>query len=148
MTILTLIIGGLAVWRISHALVKEKGPLDMFIRFRARLAAHQKRSGGFFDLFSCVYCVSVWTGLVASAFASHDFFHWIGYAFAFSGIAVLLEAFFTNQTNSLSVVTPPAANNKVAVGVRAPSKQGNNVVSDPRAHYGSLAVKATTTLNN
>ncbi len=90
----TLIIGGLAVWRLSHALVKENGPLMMFTRLRARLAARQKRSGGFFDLISCIYCVSFYIGLVASLWVSQSVAHWIGYALAFSGIAMIIDAVF------------------------------------------------------
>lgn len=100
-----IVIGSLAVWRLSHALVKENGPRDWFIRLRARLARTQKRSGGLFDMFSCVYCLSFWIGLGASLFVSYSFFSWIGYAFAFSGAAMLLESFFSKQTNTLAVVT-------------------------------------------
>lgn len=148
MTPITLIIGGLAVWRLSHGLVKENGPLMMFARLRARLARSQKRSGGLFDMISCVQCTSFWIGLVASLWVSHDIFTWIGYAFAFSGIAMLLESFFSKQLNTLSVVTPPATDNKVAVSTSPTPEQGNYVVSNPRTTDGSVAVKATTLLDN
>lgn len=148
MTVETLIVGGLAVWRLSHALVKEQGPRDWFIRLRARAATRQKRSGGLFDLLSCVYCISVWIGLVASLFVSTTFLNWIGYAFAFSGLAMLLEAFFSKQTDSLSIVTRPTANDKVLISTRTTPKQGNDVIRHPDSTYGSLAVKATTSLND
>jgi hypothetical protein len=122
MSFITLIIGGLAVWRLSHALVKENGPLMVFARLRARLAARQKRSGGLFDLISCVYCVSVWIGLIAALWPSHDLSHWIGYGLAFSGIAMLLEVFFANKSNPFSVVAPPTSDNKVSVGARSSSE--------------------------
>lgn len=144
----TLIIVGLAVWRLSHGVVKENGPLMIFARLRARLASSQKRSGGLFDMISCVQCTSFWIGLVASLFVSHDIFTWIGYGFAFSGIAMLLEAFFTKQTNPLTVVTPPTADNQISIGVGATPEQRNDVISHPRSTDGSLAVKATTLLDN
>lgn len=97
MSFLTLVIGGLAVWRLSHALVKENGPLMVFVRLRARLASSQKRSGGLFDAISCVYCISFWMGLGASLFVSHGIFTWIGYGLAFSGVAMILEKAFDKQ---------------------------------------------------
>lgn len=110
MTPITLIIASLAVWRISHALVKENGPLMIFARFRAYLAAHQKRSGGFFDVFSCVYCLSFWIGLGAALWVSQNISQFIGYGLAFSSITMLLESSFSKQTNSLATVTSPTDN--------------------------------------
>lgn len=97
MNLETLVVGGLAVWRISHAIVKEDGPLMMLARFRAYLAHHQKRSGGRFDLVSCTMCTSVWVGLVAALGPAHGVFTWIGYGFAFSGVSLLLESTFANK---------------------------------------------------
>ena len=112
----------LAVWRLTHAMVKEKGPLDCFARLRARLAASQKRSGGFFDMISCTSCLSLWTGLVASLFVSQTLFEIIVYAFAFSGASMLLESLFSKQSNSFALVTPPAGNDKVTVRAGSTSK--------------------------
>lgn len=148
MTPIALIVGGLAVWRLSHGVVKENGPLMMFARLRARLARSQKRSGGLFDMISCVQCTSFWIGLGASLFVSHNIFTWIGYGFAFSGIAMLLEALFTKQSNPLTVVTPPATNDEVLIRRGPAPEQGNYMVSNPRPTDGSVAVKATTLLDN
>ena len=91
MTPLSFIIVSLAIWRLSYAIVKENGPLMVFARLRARLAASQKRSGGLFDLISCVYCVSFWIGLVGALIVSNNVFEWVGYGLAFSAVAVLIE---------------------------------------------------------
>lgn len=91
MTPLVFIIASLAIWRLSYAIVKENGPLMVFARLRARLAASQKRSGGLFDLISCIYCVSFWIGLVGSLIVSNNVFEWVGYGLAFSAVAVLIE---------------------------------------------------------
>lgn len=115
MNFLNLVVGSLAVWRLSHALVKETGPLMIFSRLRARFARTQKRSGGLFDAISCVYCISLWIGLVAALWVATTIFNWIGYGLAFSAAASLLEMLFTKQSNSLSLVTPPTANDKVLV---------------------------------
>jgi hypothetical protein len=98
MTLLTLVVGSLAVWRLSHALVKESGPLMVFARLRARLASHQERSGGLFDVISCVYCLSFWVGLIASLWVAGDVFEWFVYGLAFSAIAMIIESAFTKQT--------------------------------------------------
>ena len=91
MTPLSFIIVSLAIWRLSYAIVKENGPLMVFARLRARLAASQKRSGGLFDLISCIYCVSFWIGLVGALIVSNNVFEWVGYGLAFSAVAVLIE---------------------------------------------------------
>ena len=91
MTPLAFIIASLAIWRLSYAIVKENGPLMVFARLRARLAASQKRSGGLFDLISCIYCVSFWIGLTGALIVSNNVFEWVGYGLAFSAVAVLIE---------------------------------------------------------
>lgn len=91
MTPLAFIIASLAIWRLSYAIVKENGPLMVFARLRARLAASQERSGGLFDLISCIYCVSFWIGLVGALIVSNNVFEWLGYGLAFSAVAVLIE---------------------------------------------------------
>jgi hypothetical protein len=56
-----LILGILAVWRISYFLASETGPWDVMERVRLRLGNGFGR-----ELLSCLYCVSVW---VAAPFA-------------------------------------------------------------------------------
>lgn len=148
MNAVTLVIGGLITWRVSHMLVKEAGPLMSFARLRAFLASNQKRSGGLFDLISCVYCTSMYIGLVAALWVSGDVFHKIGYALAFSAIATLIEALSANFTNTLSVVTRPTANHKVTVGVRSPSEKGNDVIGDPNPPDGFMTVDTPSSLND
>lgn len=93
MTLVTLIVGSLAVWRLTHAIAKENGPLMCFARLRAFLAGHQKRSGGFFDMVSCTSCLSFWIALVAALWVAHTVFDWVVYALAFSGASILLERY-------------------------------------------------------
>jgi len=80
-------------------IVKENGPLMVFARLRARFARTQKRSGGLFDLISCMYCVSVWIGLVGALSVSNDVFEWLGYGLGFSAVTVLIEL-LTRRTNA------------------------------------------------
>jgi hypothetical protein len=57
-----LILGILAVWRISYLLASESGPWNLLGRMRQRLAR-----GFGSELATCLYCLSVW---VAAPFAS------------------------------------------------------------------------------
>jgi hypothetical protein len=50
-----LVLGVLAVWRITHLLNAEDGPWDLLVRLR-RLAG----LGRFGSLLDCFYCLSVW----------------------------------------------------------------------------------------
>jgi hypothetical protein len=50
-----LILGVLAVWRISYLLTSESGPSNVLSRLR-----HGLGSGLIGQLFSCLYCMSLW----------------------------------------------------------------------------------------
>jgi hypothetical protein len=60
-TIMTLLIGALCCWRVTHLLNAEDGPGEILARFR-RLAG----AGFFGQLLDCFYCLSLW---VAGPFA-------------------------------------------------------------------------------
>ena len=91
MTPFAFIVASLAIWRLSYGIAKENGPLMVWARLRARLASSQRRSGGLFDMISCVRCLSVWIGLVGALFVSNSILGLFAYTFAFSGVAVLTE---------------------------------------------------------
>ena len=91
MTPFTFIVASLAIWRLSYILVKENGPLMVFARLRARLASSQKRSGGLFDMISCVRCISMWIGLIGAGFVSQSILQWLGYGLGFSAVASLID---------------------------------------------------------
>lgn len=91
MNLVTIIAGGLVTWRISHMLVKETGPLAIFAKFRAYLAAKQKRMGGLYDMLSCVSCTSMYVGSLAALWPAQGVFSFIWYTLAFSAVAVLIE---------------------------------------------------------
>jgi hypothetical protein len=63
MTFTSFVLGGLAVWRVSHLVVREDGPWRVFATLRRR--AESTMWG---ELFSCIYCMSLWVAaLVAFA---------------------------------------------------------------------------------
>jgi len=53
-----LLLGILAVWRVSHLLAAEDGPWNLFERMRRRAG-----DGFFGGLLNCLYCASVWVSL-------------------------------------------------------------------------------------
>ena len=148
MTPFTFIVASLAIWRLSFVIVRETGPLLIFARLRAYLGRTQKRSGGLFDLVSCVRCVSVWIGLVGALSVSNNVLQWLGYGFGFSAVASLIDLLLSKKPNTLPLVAPPASNNKVLVGRSATTVQRNDVIRDPNPLYGKTAVEATTLLDN
>ena len=50
-----LILGALAVWRVTHLLNAEDGPLNILVRFRGFVG-----NGFWGDLLDCFYCLSLW----------------------------------------------------------------------------------------
>ena len=53
-----LVLGVLAVWRVTHLFNAEDGPANVMVRLR-RLAG----SGFFGSLLDCFYCLSVWVAV-------------------------------------------------------------------------------------
>jgi hypothetical protein len=86
-----LLLLSIAVWRLSHAISKDDGPLNIFLRFRAFAAANQRREGGVFDTVSCVGCTSMWVALVFSLCFADNPVSWIIYTLVLSGVAMLIE---------------------------------------------------------
>lgn len=60
--LLEAILIGLAGWRVANLLVNEDGPLDIFERVRLFVGMKPGEISGFMPkLFSCIFCMSVWT---------------------------------------------------------------------------------------
>lgn len=95
MSLLVLVIGGLATWRLSYMIVREDGPMQVFTRLRAYLATKQKRSGGVYDLVSCIYCTSIYIGAFIALWGSQSVFEFFVGTLSFSAIAVLTERLTT-----------------------------------------------------
>lgn len=74
MTLLDLAVVGLASWRLAHMMVWERGPFNLLVGIR-HLAGirHEEGQPVFYPdnpparLFSCVWCMSVWTAVVTWA---------------------------------------------------------------------------------
>jgi hypothetical protein len=53
-----LLLGALAVWRITHLLANEDGPWDLILRLRTAVG-----SGFWGQMMDCFNCLSLWVAL-------------------------------------------------------------------------------------
>jgi hypothetical protein len=81
-----LILGILATWRITHLVVIEAGPWDVFGRLR-RAAG----SGALAELLGCFYCFSLWTAALFAYWLASTWRHRLLLWPALSAAAILLE---------------------------------------------------------
>lgn len=81
-----LILGVLAVWRLTHLLQAEDGPWDLVVRLR-RAAG----SGFWGKLLDCFHCLSLWVAAPPALLLGRSWKERIFLWFAFSGGAILLE---------------------------------------------------------
>ena len=101
MTLTDLFVYSLAVWRVANLFVNERGPFDVFVKFRVVSGITVDEDGVsieipdtfFAQVLSCVWCASIWvafwwTGLWL---ISPEWALKIAVPFAMSGGAVLLE---------------------------------------------------------
>lgn len=93
----------LATWRISHMLIYEDGPFDIFERVR-RLGlpiSVNPNSVKYFiyRLFSCVYCMSVWVSIGLCALVlGIDAWYDVVVIFAMSALAIFYEEIFNGES--------------------------------------------------
>lgn len=81
-----LLVGVLAVWRLTHLLVAEDGPWDVIVRLRAAAG-----SGALGALMDCFYCMSVWVALAGAALLAQGWLHALLLWPALSAGAILLD---------------------------------------------------------
>jgi hypothetical protein len=113
-----LVIGILAVWRITHLFNAEDGPANLLVRLR-RAAG----SGLLGSLLDCFYCLSLWIAipfaLVLGGGWRERFFLWL----ALSAGAIVLER----------IQTPRAIYHEDEEGTNVLLQQGQKPVSDASA---------------
>jgi hypothetical protein len=86
MTLVELIVGVLAVWRLTHLFQAEDGPWELFVRLR------QIAGSGFWgQLLDCFYCLSLWFSLPAALILTRTWHDALLLWLALSGGAILLE---------------------------------------------------------
>lgn len=81
-----LILGVLAVWRITHLLNAEDGPWDLLFKLR-RLAG----DGVFGSLLDCFYCLTLWLAAPLAYLLGAGWKHRLLLWPALSGGAILLQ---------------------------------------------------------
>jgi len=81
-----LVIGILAVWRITHLLNAEDGPWDLLVRLRRRAG-----TGFWGSLLDCFYCLSLWVAAPAAFLTGEGWKERLLLWPALSGGACLLE---------------------------------------------------------
>lgn len=86
MSLLHLIVGILAVWRVTHLVAAEAGPGDLLARFRRLL-------GNTFwgRLVACFYCLSLWVAAPFAVLLAEGSRELVLSWLAFSAGAILLE---------------------------------------------------------
>src|SRR5712664_4138555 len=81
-----LVLGSLAVWRVTHLLTTEAGPWEILLRLRHLMAGAFSAT-----LVGCFYCLSLWIALPFAYFLGSGWRErgllWL----ALSGAAILLE---------------------------------------------------------
>jgi hypothetical protein len=94
-----LVLGVLAVWRVTHLLNAEDGPWKLLWRFR-----HAVGPGFWGGLLDCFYCLSLWTATPVALWlrgtARRDWSELLVSWLALSGGAILLERATGNQAAS------------------------------------------------
>ena len=86
MAIYWFLLGGLAVWRVTHLLQAEDGPWQLSARLRRGAG-----SGFFGDLLDCFYCLSLWVALPLAWWLGEGWSESLLLWPALSGAAILLE---------------------------------------------------------
>src|SRR5262249_51768725 len=79
-------IAALATWRLAFLLARERGPWDMFGRFRRGLA-----DGAASQLFSCVKCVGLWVAVPFAFFVCREWLELVVVWLALAGVTALID---------------------------------------------------------
>lgn len=86
MSLVHVLVGLLATWRVTHLLQAEDGPWDLGLRLRR--AAGQGMLGRMLD---CFYCLSLWISAAIAPWIARDWIEGVLLWLALSGGASALE---------------------------------------------------------
>jgi hypothetical protein len=113
-----LLLGILAVWRLTHLLQAEDGPADLIVRLRRTMGV-----GFWARLMDCFYCLSLWIALPVACWTGRSTAERVLLWFAISAGAILLER-LTNQHPGSSGLLYFEDKEKSDVLLRKPSGSG------------------------
>jgi hypothetical protein len=88
-----LVLGALAVWRITHLFHAEDGPWDVLVKFRRAVGR-----GMIGELLDCFYCSSIWVSAPIAYWIGQDWQERLLLWPALSGAAILLQRFSSTTT--------------------------------------------------
>ncbi len=93
-----LVIGILAVWRVTHLFQAEDGPWDLIVRFRLWIG-----SGFWGKLLGCFYCLSLWISAPMAGLLGEAWVEKVTLWFALSAGAIVIERLTSHEAR-----VPPA----------------------------------------
>ena len=93
-----LVLGVLAVWRLTHLFYGEDGPWKLFVKLR-----HWLGEGFWGSLLDCFYCLSLWMALPFAYFLGQGWKHRLLLWPALSAGAILLERLTSKPELNTSV---------------------------------------------
>jgi len=97
--LVALIVGALAVWRITHMYQEETGPGAIFEKLRAKVWTMKDTDGGFREGFNCFKCMSIWHSLVFIIlyFTLQPLFWFLTLFLAFSALSIFLNDWYNKE---------------------------------------------------
>lgn len=94
---MTLLLLGLATWRLTNLILHEDGPFRMLDRVRQLVGTEKPgKVTGLRQLFTCPYCMSMWTAPVV--FAVWRYWSPPVYVLAASAITVFIHEVYARET--------------------------------------------------
>lgn len=93
---LELVLGAVATWRISHMLLNENGPFEVFRHAREMLGVQysefdeSKVIAFKYEITTCIWCLSMWIGgfVTAGLWLWPGVFAWLLLPYVFSAFSV------------------------------------------------------------
>lgn len=106
-----LVIGALAVWRVTHLLAAEDGPFDLMVRLRRRAG-----TGFWGSLLDCFYCLSLWVAVPFAWLLGEDWKERAMLWPALSGVGILLERLTGRKQTSAPFIEDEEQNDAMLRG--------------------------------
>lgn len=91
-----LILGSLAVWRLTHLLQEETGPMAVFDNIRSRVWVMKNTDGGFREGFFCFKCLSLWLSIIFIIlyFLIQPIFFFLTILLAVSAVSIFIDEWY------------------------------------------------------
>lgn len=88
---LFILLSSFAVFRLSYMIINESGPLNVFGKTRNYIVKRFKsKDGGIRDLFSCIYCLSVYISIIPSIYVANNILELLVYTLSISALTIII----------------------------------------------------------